>query len=85
MKTKNENKQEIICYLYELLRYVQYEINVVKKLCEEECSLLEAGRRKGRLETLESMLEHINKIVEKYFETHNNNNNNNDNLKTTEQ
>ncbi len=65
-----KTKQEFICYLYELLGYVQYEINVARKLCEEECNILEAGRRRGRLDALESMLVHLNGVIEKYFETH---------------
>ena len=69
MKTKNN--EEFIHYLYELTGYIQYEINVTRKLCEEECSVLEAGRRKGKLETLEYTLIHVSKIIEKYFETHN--------------
>ena len=68
MKTKNN--EEFIHYLYQLTGYIQYEINVTRKMCEEECSVLEAGRRKGKLETLEDMLINVSKIIEKYFETH---------------
>jgi len=65
-----ETSQEFIRYMFELTGYIRYEIDVVKKLCEKECRVLEAGRLKGRLETLESMLAHMDGIIEKYFETH---------------
>lgn len=63
-------KKEFINYLFELRGRTQYEIDTIKKLYEQKCSILEAGGLRGRLEILEDVIRHIDEIIKKYLKTH---------------
>jgi len=63
-------KKEFIDYLFELRGRTQYEIDTIKKLCEQKCSIFEAGRLRGSLEILEDVIVYIDEIIKKYLKTH---------------
>jgi hypothetical protein len=65
-----ESNQEFINYLFELRGRAAYGVNIARDLCKEECTVPEAGRRMGRLEVLEKTESLIEKIIEKYLDTH---------------
>jgi len=39
-------------------------------LCEQKCSIFEAGRLRGSLEILEDVIVYIDEIIKKYLKTH---------------